>query len=131
MNSLPSAERNSNSVNPLAALEPRVCRKRSEHVLPQGGGATNKINHWHSPKDRFGSTVDLRNLSRRQARPSDRTCGSVVPALYDWGRHSGTAFGVGRLIRAAVGLAKGTGALLTNRAGCSANARSSATCRAA
>ena len=79
----------------------------------------------------FGSSTDLQNLSRRQARPSDRTFGSVVPTCYDWSRHSGTAFGVGRLIQVAVGLARGAGALLTNRAGCSANARSSATCRAA
>lgn len=45
-------------------------------------------------------------------------------------RHSGTAFGEGRLIQVAVGLARATGALLTNRAGYSANAQSSATCLA-
>ncbi len=73
----------------------------------------------------------LGNLSRRQAHPPDRTCGSVAATLYGWGRHSITAFDAGRLIQVAVGLAKGTGALFTNRAGCSANARSSATCRAA
>jgi len=42
---------------------------------------------------------------------------SVVPARDDWGWHSVMAFGAGRLIQVAVGLAKGTGTLLTNRAG--------------
>jgi hypothetical protein len=64
----------------------------------------------------------------RLARRIER---SVSPARYDLGQHSGTAFGVGGLIQVAAGLAIGTGALLTNRAGCSANARSSVTCRAA
>ena len=48
------------------------------------------------------------------ARCSERP---VVPARYGWGRHSVTAFGAGRLIQVAVGLARGTGALSTNRAG--------------
>jgi len=53
------------------------------------------------------------------------------PARYDRGRHLLTAFGEGRLIQVAMGSEKGAGALLTNRAGCSANAQSSATCRTA
>ena len=76
---------------------------------------------------RFGSTAVLQHLSRGHARPPDRTFGSVAIRPYGWGRHSGTVFGVGRLIHVAVGLAMGTGALLTKRAGCSANARSSVT----
>jgi hypothetical protein len=59
----------------------------------------------------------------RPARRIERSVRLPPPAM--------TEIGIGRLIQAAVGLARGTGAVLTNRAGCSANARSRVTRRAA
>ena len=61
--------------------------------------------------------VNLRGPARLTALIRAFRC----PARCDWGWHLVTAFGAGRLIQAAV----------ANRAGCSANARSGATCRTA
>ena len=65
------------------------------------------------------AVVSLRGPARLAALVRAFRC----PARYDRGWHLVTAFGAGRLIQVAVGSEKGAGALLTNRAGCSANAR--------
>ena len=59
----------------------------------------------------LGPTAVLRNLSRGQATSRIERTVQLPPPAMSGGRRSGRAFGAGRLIQVAMGLAKRTGAI--------------------